>query len=382
MKTIYFDNAATTFPKPEMVYKAMDEVARKYGVNAGRGGYSLANRAGILIDETRELLADMVNASDYKRVIFTPSATIALNTVLFGLNWQQGDNVFYSPFEHNSVLRPLEVLKNKLHLNLHEIPINKENYNYDLIKLEEMYKLLKPRLTVVSHASNVCGLIAPIQEITSISHKYGGQVLIDGAQALGLLPVDLGEVKSDYYVFAGHKNLFGSFGIGGLIINNNELLEPLIVGGTGSNSEELIMPDEYPGRFEAASPNIVAIAGLKAGITWLRERRNTFDEEKKLLNIFMKVIDEYPEIQIVGPKDIEKILPVVSCTFDGYTPQEVALILDQNYNVAVRAGLHCAPKAHSFLGTSPNGTVRFSLGTFNTEEEILLFRDILEDIIY
>jgi selenocysteine lyase/cysteine desulfurase len=245
-----------------------------------------------------------------------------------------------------------------------------------------MYKQHKPSLTVVSHASNVCGLIAPVKGITEISHKYGGKVLIDGAQTLGLLPVDLKEINCDYYVFAGHKNLYGPIGVGGVIVNNENLLEPLIVGGTGSNSEELVMPYEYPGRLEAGSPNIVAIAGLNAGIKWLSKQENILEKERELLKTFLRVIGEYPEINVIGTKDTQRILPVVSCLFEGYTPQDIARLLDQSFNIAVRAGLHCAPKAHKILGTSLNGTIRISLGYFNSEKEILNFGNILDDIYY
>lgn len=382
MKSIYFDNGATTFPKPEIVYRFMDEVSREYGVNAGRGSYNLANRAGILIEETRVLLAKMVNLPDHRRIIFTPSATIALNNVLFGLDLQTGDNVYISPFEHNSVLRPLEVLRHRLNLNIIEIPLNKDSLAFDLDKLQELFSVFKPRLMVINHASNVCGVIAPIKELTILAHKYGSQVLVDGAQAIGLLPLDIQEVDCDYYVFAGHKNLYGPLGIGGVIINNEDLLTPFIVGGTGINSEELVMPEEYPYRLEAGSPNIIAIAGLNAGIRWLKGQKGLLEKEQELFSTLLQILESFPEINVIGKTDIENMLPVVSCTFDGYTPQEMAMILDQNFNIAVRAGLHCAPLAHKFLGTFPLGTVRFSIGYFNNTQDVEYLEESLHRIYY
>lgn len=382
MDYIYFDNAATSFPKPEQVYKSMDEAARNYGVNAGRGGYSLANKASLLIDETRNLFSKIIDFDKPDRIVFNPSATIALNSVLFGLDWQEGENVFYSPFEHNSVLRPLEALKNKLHLNLYEIPFNKEAFIYDINKLEELYGKFKPRLTVVSHASNVCGLIAPVKEISKLSHKYGGQVLIDGAQTIGLVPFDIREVNCDYLVFAGHKNLFGPIGIGGVVINNTDTLEPYIIGGTGSNSEEVVMPSDYPARLEAGSPNIVAIAGLNAGIKWLNSQDDFLEKDKMLLRRLLEVIDQFSEVSVVGTMKIDNMVPVISLTFQGYTPQETASILDQKFNIAVRAGLHCSPAAHKTLDTLPYGTVRISINNFNREEDFGKLYHAFEQMYY
>lgn len=377
---IYFDNSATTFPKPEIVYRTMDRVFREYGVNAGRGGYRSARKASEIIAETRQLLANMVNISDVNNIIFTPSATIALNTVIFGLDLKENSNVYFTPFEHNSVLRPLEILKKKKGINLIQIPINKNNLKYDFSKLEEMFKQYKPDLLIVNHVSNVCGLVSPIKQLTNLTHKFSGLVLVDGSQALGLIPVDLKDIKCDFYVFAGHKNLYGPFGVGGIIINNDIFLEPIILGGTGSNSQELVMPSEYPKRIEAGSPNILSIAGLNAGLKWLKKQVNIIRKEKALLNEFLNILKNFPEIKVIGKS--ENMMPIISCVFEGFKPQEMAMVLDQNFDIAVRAGLHCAPLAHKFLGTFPLGTVRFSFGLFNSKEEILQLYDIFKEIFY
>lgn len=364
--TIYFDNSATTFPKPEEVYIAMDQAARTFGVNAGRGNYRLASKAEDIIQETRISLAKLTNFQDPNKVILLPSATIALNTIINGLDWEPGDNVYYSPFEHNSVLRPLNTIKNKYHIKLHEIPVNPETQVYELEKLKEMYEKMSPKTTFISHASNVIGLIAPIKDLTSLTHEFGGVSIIDGAQALGAVPVDLADIKCDYYVFAGHKNLFGPIGVGGIFINTDELLEPFIIGGTGSQSEQLVMPDEYPKRLEAGSPNVIALAGLNAGLKWLNKQENIYSKKRKLFYKAFELISQFDSIKIHNkPNDNNEQLPIISCAIQGYTPNEISTILDQNYDIAVRPGLHCAPYAHKFLGTFPLGSLRISLNTMN-----------------
>ncbi len=378
--TLYFDNSATTFPKPEEVYIAMDQAARTFGVNAGRGNYRLASKADDIIQETRVSLAKLTNFQDPNKVILLPSATIALNTIINGLNWEPGDNVFYSPFEHNSVLRPLNAIKNKYHIKLHEIPVDPETQIYELEKLKEMYEIIVPKAAFISHASNVIGLIAPIKELTSLTHKYGGITIIDGAQALGAVPVDLSDIECDYYIFAGHKNLFGPIGIGGIYINTDELLKPFVIGGTGSQSEQLTMPNEYPKRLEAGSPNIIAITGLSAGLKWLNKQNNIYEKKRLLFEELIKTLSCSMMKINNKPNKNNSFLPIVSCSFNGYNPQELAIILDQNFNIAVRAGLHCAPLAHDFIKTSPLGSVRFSLSILNTKEELEVLRFSLKHL--
>jgi cysteine desulfurase family protein len=379
--TIYLDNSATTYPKPEEVYIAMDQAARTFGVNAGRGSYKLANKAEDIIQETRASLAKLTNFQDPNRVILLPSATIALNTIINGLNWEPGDNVFYSPFEHNSVLRPLNAIKNKYHIKLHEIPVDPETQIYKLEKLKEMYEIIVPKAAFISHASNVIGLIAPIKELTSLTHKYGGITIIDGAQALGAVPVDLSDIECDYYIFAGHKNLFGPIGIGGIYINTDELLKPFVIGGTGSQSEQLTMPNEYPKRLEAGSPNVVAVAGLKAGLGWLNKNRNVHKKEKELFYMLVEILGQLDNVTIHNkPSENNSFLPILSFSLDGYSPQEVAMILDQNYDIAVRAGLHCAPLAHNFINTLPTGSVRISLSVINTSHSLFELQSGLQNM--
>lgn len=377
--TIYFDNSATTFPKPEEVYIAMDQAARTFGVNAGRGNYRLANKAEDIIQETRISLAKLTNFHDPNRVILLPSATLALNTIINGLDWEPGDNIYYSPFEHNSVLRPLNSIKNKYHLKLHEIPVNPKTQVYELEKLKEMYEKFKPKAVFISHASNVIGLIAPIKELTSLTHEFDGVSIIDGAQALGAVPVDLFDIGCDYYVFAGHKNLFGPIGVGGILINTDDLLEPFIIGGTGSQSEQLSMPDEYPKRLEAGSPNIIAIAGLNAGLKWLNKQEDVYSKKRKLFYKAFELISQFDSITIHNkPNDDNEQLPIISFTMQGYTPNELSTILDRDYNIAVRPGLHCAPNTHRFLGSLPHGSVRVSLNILSLDKSLSALIECLQ----
>lgn len=380
LRMIYFDNSATSFPKPEEVYRKMDEVNRNLAVNAGRGGYRLAIEVADIIDDTRKKLADLVSLKDSSKVILLSSATCALNTIINSIEWSHMDNVYISPFEHNSVLRPLEALKRMHGFSIIQIPFDPENQTVDFEKMNELFREYRPKLVVLTHASNVTGQILPVKEVNCLAKEYGSITIVDGAQALGYIDVDLDDLHCDYYVFAGHKGLYGPFGTGGLFINTDEKIDPLIYGGTGNNSEELSMPEEYPGRLEAGSPNIVAIAGLNEGLKWLsinNAKKNTKELYLKLINI----LENHPEITIIGKgKPMDK-LPVVSCVIEGFTPQEVSMILDQENSIATRAGLHCAPLAHKFLGTFPLGAVRFSLGYFSDIQHLEKLDDAIQELL-
>jgi len=377
---LYFDNAATTFPKPEIVYQTIDKVNRQFAVNAGRGTYYLADKASALIDETRKCVSDLTKHGNPENIILTPSATIALNIVLFGRSWQRREAVYYSPFEHNSVLRPLNELRKRFDLELIEIPFT-PLLDIDWDKLNKMFNTIKPGYVVCCHGSNVCGKVFPIEKLTRIAQQYEATTLVDGSQTFGIIPVNLNELACDYYVFAGHKGPYGPIGVGGIIINTNqEIIEPLIYGGTGSNSEELFMPDSYPLHLEAGSPNVVAIAGLNAGLKWVNEQLDLFDQEMIITQEFINIVREFPHIELVGVTNSEVDLPVVSCTFSGYTPQQIASWLSNEYNIAVRAGLHCAPLAHKFLGTNGLGTVRFSFSNFNSVEELQILKNIFGNL--
>lgn len=382
MHTAYFDNSATSFPKPQEVYDAMDNVIREYGVNADRGGYSLARKTGTLIQNARTSMTELVGIHDSQNVIFTPSATIALNTVLLGLDWENGDTVFITPFEHNGVLRPLYHLRESFGIRIKEIPVERNNLEFDLDALEEAFIKHNPKLVVVNHGSNVCGVVAPLTHIAEMAKRYGALVLVDTAQTIGCIDIDMVEQQLDFLVFAGHKNLYGPIGIGGVVINSNIRLRPLFYGGTGNDSESEYMPLEYPSRLEAGSPNIGAIAGLAAGLEFVKDNAQIREHEQALFNLLLDELDNYPEITVFASRNSESRLPVVSCTVAGYTPQEFATVLDRHFGIAVRAGLHCAPVAHKFLGTAPLGTVRFSIGAFNTLKDIEAVVQALDQLFY
>lgn len=380
MKPIYFDHSATSFPKPEVVYQEMDRVARSFGVNAGRGGYNLARKSAELIEETRCGLADLVSLKDDQKVIITPSATISLNIVLHGIEWNYSDTVYISPFEHNSVIRPLEMLKEQYGFSVEVLPfdINRGAFNFE--EIQELFLRKPPTAVVLTHASNVTGYILPVREINKLVKEMGGITIVDGAQALGSVDFKLDELFCDYYIFAGHKSLYGPIGVGGIYINTDELLKPCICGGTGSHSEDSLMPEFYPNRVEAGSPNVVAIGGLNASLKWLKENISRREKQYELLNELVKILASYPQINILGSSGVEGRVPVASCIFEGYTPNEIAMIFDEEFGIAVRPGLHCAPNVHRLYDSFPLGAVRFSLGSSNDSSDIDVLRRALKAI--
>ena len=374
----YFDNAATTFPKPEEVYQFMDTFYRECGVNVGRGQHKLATRAAALISETRRLLLDL-NHCPYKTVIFTPSATEALNLILWSLIWRDNLNIYVSPFEHNAVTRFINYAAQTFKFSVSTLAFSKEAYKYDLEKIKYQFGENRPDVVIISHASNVCGVIAPITEICALSKKYGSTNVLDMCQTMGLVDTDLSSDNIDYAIFAAHKTLYGPLGLGGFIMNPDVRPEPLLYGGTGTDSANPLLPDALPDRYEVGSPNVHAISGLNASLKWIhRVGINTIFEtengnHKRLVDLLL----QYGNIKIV-PLDVTLGIGVVSAVFDGYSSDNIGQILSER-DIAVRSGLHCAPDAHRFLGTFPSGTVRFSVGYFNTNED---FRQLKEALDY
>ncbi|MBO8159625.1 aminotransferase class V-fold PLP-dependent enzyme [Thermosyntropha sp.] len=378
----YFDNAATTFPKPEAVYAFMDAFYRQYGVNVGRGQYRLADEAAKLVEETREMLLSLFNCSQLGEAVFMPSATIALNLILHGIICQKGINVYVSPFEHNAVMRVLYHLQKIYSINIEILKVDRASMCYDLESIHNQMTEKKPDVVIISHASNVCGLIAPVEEIFSFSKKMGAVNVLDMAQTAGLLSIDLSRIEADFAVFAGHKTLYAPFGAAGFIVKNSiKLPPPFFYGGTGVDSANLDMPDTVPERYEAGSLNITAIAGLNAALKWINDvgldniRLKESENFKKLKGLLQK----YGNIDIIGLGNIENHVGIISCVFKEYSSDEIGRILSK-FDIAVRTGLHCAPKAHQFLGTYPAGTMRFSVGYFNCEEDFSALDEALEYI--
>jgi cysteine desulfurase family protein len=365
----YFDNAATTYPKPESVYTFMDNFNRKYGVNVGRGQHKQASVASKLRDETRGLLLDLFHCPS-KKAVFTHSATEALNVILQGLNIGNDHNIYLSPFEHNAVTRVIHHLQSHFKVNLHTLAVDNKTLHYDLEKIKCQFTEDKPHYVIVSHASNVCGLLAPIYEICELSKAYNAFNIIDMAQTAGLVDTDLSSSIFDYAVFAGHKTLYAPFGVAGFVCNGDSKLKPLLYGGTGNDSGKQTLPASIPEKFEIGSPNIVAIAGLNASLKWINEIgvENIRKMERNNLAELLHLLRMFDNIKILCSDDVERCVGIVSCLFEGYSSDNIGQILSE-WDIAVRTGLHCAPSAHKFLNTFPEGMVRFSVSYFNTKED-------------
>lgn len=378
----YFDNAATTFPKPEEVYSFMDKFYRTNGVNVGRGSYNSANTASALAKETRELLLQLFHCEG-KTVIFEPSATIALNQVIRGLKWRRGQIVYITPFEHNAVLRPLNYLKREYDLKIIQLAVNRQDISYDLEKIKYQFQENHPDVVIVSHASNVCGVVAPIEDIFPIAKKYRATTIVDMSQTAGLIDTNLIDVQADYAVFAGHKTLYGPFGIAGFISTGDTELFPLIYGGTGIESANSLMPDQLPIKYEAGSQNIMAIAGLNASLKWiLKKGVNTiYTKEQNERSEIIKILNKYSYVKAYIP--FTRSLGIVCFNVEGYSCESLTPFFD-NSGVACRTGLQCSPLAHKFLGTFPSGAIRLSLGYFNKVTDLTILNQslsYLSDII-
>lgn len=377
---IYLDNAATTYPKPEAVYYAVDNANRELSFNAGRGSYKVARKATKLIDETRKKLLEIVYAKNRGEVVFSSSITIAINQILNGIDFLDGDIVYVSPYEHNAVARTIHDLEKKKKIKVIEMPLNEEDLTIDLEKLKYMFLKDKPKCVCCIHVSNVTGYILPIEKIFSYAKKYGAITVLDTAQSLGIIDVNSNSANVDFIAFAGHKSLYGPFGIGGFIKIGNVKLKEYITGGTGSDSLNLNMPKESINRFEPASQNIVAIAGLLAA---LKETRieETYNYEKKLTNYLVNRLASIDDVKLYVPPDQEHI-GIVSFNISGYKSEEVGMILDEDFDIAVRTGYHCTPFIHKWLKDYEyRGTIRIGLGRFNDFSDIDRIINAIKELV-
>lgn len=371
--SFYFDNAATTFPKPECVYSFMDSFYRKHGGNAGRGQYKIAAEASKITSETRVFMQKILGCTN-KDVIFAPSATIALNMVIQGLlsNSEKPKTVYISPFEHNSVTRVLHHFEKIGEIKVRQLYVSSD-FEYKTENINAQFAENPPDIVIVSHASNVIGLVAPVLEIFAVAKKYGALTVTDMAQTAGLVPLDVASDLVDFAVFAGHKTLYGPFGIGGFAKSRNVALEPVLFGGTGVDSANQDMPENIPGRYEMGSQNICAVAGLHAAAQWFLQNQDEIRAaEEENHRRLLEILRQYDFVKIAGPADRfsekTKCIGVVSTVFDGYAAEDIGNVFDE-MEIAVRTGLQCSPLAHKFLGTFPAGTVRFSVGYFTGEED-------------
>ncbi len=378
---IYLDYAATSWPKPPEVLRAMTDYLECAGGNPGRSGHRLSIAAGRVVYQARESVADLFHAPNPLRVIFTHNVTYALNLAIRGL-LKPGDHVITSSIEHNSVMRPLRALEREgVHLTV--IPCGSDG-RFDI----EAFRLAAAagaKLVVLTHASNVTGTILPLEEIAPLAHQAGALLLVDSAQTAGVIPIDLEKMGIDLLAFTGHKGLQGPPGTGGLVIGEGvdiENLSPLVRGGTGSRSEFEEQPDMLPDKYESGTPNGVGIAGLGAGVQWLLQRGigSVRQHEAELTDTLIGGLREIPGVTVYGPDSSIDMTAVVSCRITGMHCSEVGLRLDDEFGVLCRVGLHCAPAAHRTIGTFPEGTIRLAPGIFTTLEDIQQVIAAIRDI--
>ncbi len=366
---IYLDNAATSWPKPESVYRAMDEFLREHAGNPGRGAHSLALAAERVIEETRSLVARLINAPERDRTILTFNCTDALNLGLKGL-LKPGDHVITSQIGHNSLVRPLNKLEGK-GVRITRLPPRSDAGFLSAKDIEQAINE-KTKLVAVTHASNVTGVVQPIEEYGAVVRRHGRVFMVDAAQTAGIFPIDVQTSEVDLLAFSGHKGLLGPPGTGVLYLSHRVELDSLREGGTGSHSELDEQPVVLPYRYESGTPNTVGIAGLGAGLKYVFEQgiERIRIHEQSLLDQLLQGLSQIPGIMLYQPQDMRRRAPIVSFNLLGWEPAEVGAILDQAFDIKVRTGLHCAAAAHKTLGTYPHGSIRISLGYFNTAQDV------------
>jgi cysteine desulfurase/selenocysteine lyase len=371
--SIYLDNAATSYPKPESVYQAVMHAMREIGASPGRGGHRRSLEAGRIMFQAREAAAALFSAPDSSRIIFTHSATEALNMALRG-TLVAGDHVITTSMEHNSLLRPLHLLE-KQGVALTIVQAGPDG----VVDPDAIRRALTPRtrMIAIGHVSNVSGTIQPIDRISAIARSAGALFLLDAAQSAGSIPIDVVSSAIDLLAVPGHKGLYGPQGTGLLYAAAHVALAPLLSGGTGTNSTSEDQPDAMPDGFEAGTHNLPGIAGLKAGMEFVMEQGVAVigEHERGLVAYAIEMLQEVPQVTLHCPLDPALRGAVLSFTVAGIDSAAVAFELDGRFDIAVRAGLHCAPRAHRTLGTFPGGTVRMSPGWFTTREEIAIFTD-------
>jgi len=365
---IYLDNAATSYPKPaECLRRALDRYLQS-GASPGRGGYDLAVAAEDTVTRVRGKLRSFFGADEASRVCFTYNSTDALNLLIQGF-LKPGDHVVSSRLEHNSVLRPLHHLGRAGRITFDLVPFSAEGF----IDPQHVADAIRAntKLVLVTHASNVLGTIQPVEEIGRICRGKGIALGLDVSQSAGLIPIRMKEWGVQGIAFTGHKSLLGPTGIGGLVLAPELDLEPIRFGGTGVDSASLYHSIEYPHRLEAGTLNLFGILALDECLEYLRRNAaSSYAREVSLLNGLRKGLTERPRIRLYGCERPTDHLPVLTCTVDGCRPGDVAAILDGDFGICVRAGIHCAPLVHRDLGTGAGGAVRFSPGPFTTEADI------------
>jgi cysteine desulfurase family protein len=375
---IYLDNAATSYPKPESVYKAIDHFNRDIGANPGRSDYAAAREAAKIVSETRESVADLFHADGADQIVFTSNATEALNLGLKGL-LRRGEHVITTVTEHNSVLRPLRSLMEQTEIAVTWVECDGEGF----VDPEEIRSALRPntRLVCITHASNVTGVVHDLGTISDIVHENGTLLMVDACQTAGCVPIDVQDMKIDLLAFSGHKALLGPQGTGGLYIRPGleKQIQPIREGGTGSHSSSDRQPERMPDRFEGGTHNTPGLAGLGAGVRFVLDTtvEAVQEHESVLTEHLLDRLSSMPGAKIQGPSCAERRVAVVSFTLEGWPPLNLAHLLAGAFGIATRSGLHCAPLIHRYLGTSDMGTVRASIGCFNSIDDIDALCDAL-----
>lgn len=363
----YFDYSSTSYRKPKQVYKAM-RTYKKYGINIGRSKSNLTSKCEQIIAETRQMLKDLVNANDNYKTIFQPSATYSLNLLIKGIDYSKVKNIYISKFEHNSVLRPL--------LNM------KKQFKFEIIYLdnfEQQFSNKPPDIVIISHLTNTFGIIQEYEKVFRLAKKYNAITILDMAQSFGLIETNITYGQVDAAVFAGHKTLYGFSGIGGIILHNSLKLKDTIQGGTGIQSADTEMPKERPIKFEAGTQNVLGIFSLYYSCKYLKKLGYKRINKIEICNYnkLKSILKKYDILEVIEPNT--QCSTIISCKIKGYSPENFTDFFSSN-KVVVRTGLQCAPNAHKFYGTFPNGTVRFSVGLFNKKNEFLLLEKVLKKL--
>ncbi|WP_340020629.1 aminotransferase class V-fold PLP-dependent enzyme [Paenibacillus sp. FSL K6-1096] len=377
---VYLDHAATSWPKPPEVAAAMMEALQQSGANAGRGNHSLAIGTGRVLVRARALLADLFGVANAQDIAFTHNTTMGLNMAIKG-TLQRGDHVISTMTEHNSVRRPLEYLRRTIGIEVDYVQVNQQGQ----LNLQELKNLMRPntRMVICNHSSNLLGSILPVGEIGDIAKSHGAVFLVDAAQSAGSLPIDVAAMNIDLLAFPGHKGLLGPQGTGGLYISPHLDLEPLMHGGTGSQSENSDQPNVRPDRYEAGTQNAVGIAGLMAGVKAVKALGigQIHRQEWELTQLLIEGLSAIPSIRILGPEAGAPRSGIVAFVAEGQDSANIAHRLDREYQIAVRAGMHCTPLAHQAVDTLNSGAVRASVGVSSTEEDVHKLLYAMQDML-
>ncbi len=370
MEKIYFDNGSTSFPKAPGVGDAIRDIIEHGAYNINRGGYEGAYEVADMVLTTREQLCRLFHFSESRNVVFTPSITYSLNYVIKGL-LKPGDHVIVSSMEHNGMMRPLVQMAHQ------GVTFDAAQADRDgVLDPQKVEDLIRPntRAVMMLHASNLCGTMLPIQQVGEICARHGLIFVVDTAQTAGVFPIDMEKMHIDALCFTGHKGLRGPQGVGGMLLRDElcSQMTPLISGGTGSRSDSEEVPDFMPDRFESGTMNLPGIAGLHRALTYLEEYgiENIARQELAICQRFIDGALTLPDTRVVGKLNTQDRAAIVSLDFQKMDNAEVSFLLDNQYGVMTRCGLHCAPRAHKSLGTFPQGTVRFSFSHHNTPEEV------------